>query len=71
MPAKKPLVLENRSLRVEVDRRDLAAHVTVKSTGETLRMAEPGTNGKASPARRSICASPGRSWPRPGFPGWG
>jgi len=39
MPAKKPLVLENRSLRVEVDRRDLAAHVTVKSTGETLRMA--------------------------------
>ena len=39
MPAKTPLILENRSLRLELDRRDLAAHVTVKSTGETLRMA--------------------------------
>ena len=34
-----PLVLENRALKVEIDRRDLAAHVTVKETGETLRMA--------------------------------
>lgn len=40
MPAKTPLILENRCLRVKLDRRDLAAHVTVKSTGETLRMAK-------------------------------
>ena len=39
MPAKTPLILENRSLRLELNRRDLAAHVTVKSTGETLPMA--------------------------------
>ena len=33
------MVLQNRSLKVEIDPRDLAVHVTVKSTGETLRMA--------------------------------
>lgn len=33
------LVIENRFLKVEVNRGDLAAHVTVKSTGERLRMA--------------------------------
>jgi hypothetical protein len=39
MPAKKPLVLENQELRVEIDPKDLATHVLVKSTGQTLRMA--------------------------------
>ena len=37
--AGKPIVLENSFLKVEVDARDLAAHVTTKSTGETIRMA--------------------------------
>lgn len=35
----KTIVLENPSLKVEIDPHDLAAHVTTKSTGETLRMA--------------------------------
>jgi len=39
MPRKSPCVLESRHLRIEIDPADLAAHVTVKSTGETLRMA--------------------------------
>jgi len=39
MSKKSPVILENRELKVEVDPRDLAAHVTVKATGETLRMA--------------------------------
>ncbi len=39
MARKTSLMLENPFLRVELSRRDLAAHVTVKSTGETLRMA--------------------------------
>ena len=34
-----PTMIENAVLRVEVDSGDLAAHVTVKTTGETLRMA--------------------------------
>ena len=33
------IVLENPFLKVEVDPRDLAAHVTTRSTGETIRMA--------------------------------
>jgi len=33
------VVLENGDLKVEVNERDLAVRVTVKSTGETLRMA--------------------------------
>ena len=40
MARTQPLILENAFLRVRLDRRDLAAHVTVKSTGETLRMAK-------------------------------
>ncbi len=35
----KPIVLENPSLKVEIDPHDLAAHMTTKSTGETIRMA--------------------------------
>ncbi len=42
----KATVLENPFLKVEVDPRDLAAHVTTKSTGETIRMA-PGQNDDA------------------------
>ncbi len=34
-----PLIIESTALRVEVDPKDLAAHVTVRSEGETLRMA--------------------------------
>lgn len=33
------VVLENAALRVEIDPRDLATHVTVRATGQTLRMA--------------------------------
>lgn len=39
MTEKSPLILENQMLRVEVDGRDLAVHVTVKQTAETIRMA--------------------------------
>ena len=39
MARKAPLVLENNYLKVQISVRDLAAHVTVKATGETLRMA--------------------------------
>ena len=39
MARKAPLVLENNYLKVQISLRDLAAHVTVKATGETLRMA--------------------------------
>ena len=35
----KVIVWENASLKVEIDPRDLATHVTTKSTGETIRMA--------------------------------
>ena len=35
MPSKAPLVLENRSLTVEIDRRDLAARVRPRRAGET------------------------------------
>jgi hypothetical protein len=37
--ARKPIVLENPSLKVEIDCHDLTAHVTTKSTGQTLHMA--------------------------------
>ena len=35
--AGKPIVLENSFLKIEVDARDPAAHVTTTSTGETTR----------------------------------
>ena len=52
----KAMVLENQFLKVEVDPADLAAHVTVKSTGETLRMA-PG-----QPDDVSITTAAGAVW---------
>jgi len=62
MPGK-VVVLENRSLRVEVDRADLAAHVTVKATGETLRMASAQADdvmmfGRRGAAWKSFADSP-------------
>ncbi len=39
MPQKYPVTMENAALKVQVDARDLAVVVTVKQTGETLRMA--------------------------------
>jgi len=63
MPAKTPVVLENRFLRVQVDRRDLAAHVLVKATGETLRMAAAQSDDvcivrRGKPEWRSFADSP-------------
>ena len=63
MPSKSPVVLQSRSLKVEIDPRDLAAHVTVKATGETLRMAPAQPDdvmmvGKAGAAWKSFADSP-------------
>ncbi len=52
----KPIVLENSFLKVEIDSHDMAAHVTVKSTGETLRMAG------AQPDDVLVQASAGQAW---------
>ena len=39
MPEKYPVTMENAALKVEIDTHDLAVIVTVRQTGETLRMA--------------------------------
>ena len=63
MPSKTSVTLQNGSLKVEVERRGLAAHVTVKSTGETLRMAgaQPDDvmmSGRAGAVWKSFADSP-------------
>ena len=61
MPQTTAVVLENRQLRVEVNRRDLAAHVLVKASGETLRMAGAQDNDvllAGTPQWKSFAESP-------------
>jgi len=63
MAAPQAVTLSNRYLQVQIDRRDLAAHVTVKATGETLRMAgaQPDDvmmHGQAGSAWKSFTDSP-------------